>query len=360
MSTATGYRSLRGLAAAGSCALALLAATSFAQQQSDDSAPNPGPDTTLTPRPAQIATRAASALLLDITAVDGGIVAVGPHGIVLRSTDARHWTQVPTPVSTTLTRVRFRDPRHGYVTGYDGSLLKSDDAGQSWHLLQYDAAWGRPWFDVLFLDPEHGFLCGANGTLKRSSDGGHSWEAVSSDALQNAGNLYALLRLDNGLLMLVGERGFLARSSDQGASWTRLRSPYAGSFFGAVPAGASGLLAFGMRGNTFFATDAGSLPAATAQDLAAADADNAALFTTVAGWVSLANADRESLFGGLRGSDGQILLFGMNGRIWRADTAASRLQRLSEPTGMNINAGLRTADALIVVGTLGIQRLPSP
>jgi len=351
----------RGLVAAA-MALPILV---IAQQQ-EDASDDVGADTTLIPRPAVKAPRAASALLLGVVKAGANWVAVGQRGDVLLSSDGKDWKQVAAPTDVTLNRVRFADDQHGWAVGYDGAILATEDGGQKWTLAQFDAAWGRPYFDVLFSDKDNGFVVGANGTLKRSSDGGKTWTAIESDVLADSPNLYNLLALGDGSLLLAGERGFLARSTDKGATWVQLKSPYTGSYFGALAVGNSGALIFGLRGNAFYAADIAKTEPLSAKDLAAqraaaADPTNATSsaspVTTVPGWVRLASDDTEPLFGGALATDGKVFLVGQNGRVMLADLAGSALKRLDIGSDINMNAALADGDGLIVVGTSGVSRV---
>ena len=359
---------LRAVVTAAAIAVTGLCLSAAAQTQDHgDDADDAGTDTTLVPMPARPAPHAASSLLLDLTRAGNGWVAVGQHGDILTSADGRQWKQVAAPVDTTLTRVRFLDSSHGWAVGYDGTVLSSADGGASWTLQQFDAAWGRPYFDILFFDADHGLLAGANGTLKKTADGGKSWDAVDSEAFADTPNLYNLVKLGNGTLLIAGERGFLARSGDQGATWTQLKSPYTGSFFGTLPWGDAGALVFGLRGNAFYATDIAKAAPLSAKELAAmhaaaSDAENAAStqnpVSEVAGWVHLKHDDTEPLFGGAAAGDGGILLVGQNGRVMRADLAGAALQRLDLHTDVNMNAAALDGHALLTVGTSGVVRLP--
>ncbi len=351
----------------GGAALATLlhfaAAPAFAQDDEGAMAT----DTSLAPRAAVMAPRAHGALLLDVARADDHFVVVGQRGNILRSRDGEQWTQIAVPVNATLTRLRFLDGKLGWATGYDGTLLHTTDGGASWVLQHFDAAWAKPYFDVLFLDAQNGLLAGANGALLRSSDGGASWTPIETDALVDGPNLYNLIALGDGSLLISGERGFLARSIDRGASWQQLRSPYTGSYFGALAVGDKGALIFGLRGNTFHATDIDATAVLTAADLEAMrDADfdpeaatsGASPVTVVPGWNALASTDFESLYGGSVGADGRVLLFGMNGHIMHADLQNQRVERLPLTPENNMNAGIVDGSALIVVGTAGVQKLP--
>ncbi|TJY56667.1 hypothetical protein E4T66_19085 [Sinimarinibacterium sp. CAU 1509] len=329
-----------------------------------------GIDTTLEPRPAVIAPRSESSLLLDITRAGDHYVVVGQRGNILLSADGTQWKQVPVPNDATLTRVRFVDANTGWAIGYDGTVLGTTDGGEHWTLLQHDAAWGKPYYDIHFFDASTGLLAGANGVLKRSSDGGMSWQDIDTDALEDGPNLYNLITLGDGSLLLAGERGFLALSGDRGETWQRLKSPYTGSFFGALPINPSGAVIFGLRGNAFYAADLAQAAILTPEDVeamreAAFDPEAATgaanPVSTVAGWTELASDSFESLFGGTLTADGTVLLFGMNGHVMQADLTQAKLSRLpldaNANTDINMNAGLVAGDSLIVVGTSGVQRL---
>lgn len=355
------------LASAMTAALAFPA--SLNAQEEDDGEIDRGPDTTLTARPSVFAPRAASGLLLSVARAGAGFVAVGQRGIVLLSDNGSTWKQVPTPADATLNRVRFVDDQHGWAVGYDGTVLATEDGGKTWALLQFDADWGRAYYDVLFTDAQSGFVLGGNGRLWRTADGGKNWEPIESPVFEEQPNLYNIARLGNGTLVMTGERGLIARSTDDGATWERLKSPYTGSFFGTIAVGDSGVVLFGLRGNAFHAADIGAAPVLTEADLIALqelaanpEASSAAIdpVSDVTGWTALQSEDTESLYGGSIAEDGSVLLYGGNGRVMKADLDGGRLIRQMIPSNINMNAGLATADSLIVVGTSGVQRFAKP
>ncbi|MBV8063049.1 MAG: hypothetical protein JOY51_05605 [Nevskia sp.] len=354
------------LAAAALAAAALLQ-PALAQQQDDSD--DVVTDTTLVQVPSQPAARAPDALLLDLARAGSSWVAVGQRGIILLSADGKQWQQVPTPADTTLTRVRFLDASHGWAIGYDGTILNTTDGGKSWKLQQFDAAWGKRWFAVLFFDADNGLLAGANGILKKTADGGKTWDAVNSETFADTPNLYNLVALGDGSLLLAGERGFLARSTDKGANWTQLKSPYTGSYFGALATGKSGVLIYGLRGNAFYAADIARAAPLSAKELeamhaAASNAENAGAaqnpVSEVAGWVHLKHDDTEPLFGAAVLPEGGIVLVGQNGRVMRADLATASLARVQVNTDINMNAAVADGKSLVTVGTSGVKRLSLP
>ena len=234
------------------------------------------PDAALTP--AVIEPLAVRSLMLDLARAGGRIVAVGERGNVLYSLDeGRSWTQVQVPVSANLTAVYFVDERHGWAVGHDDVILRTEDAGDGWELVNFAPENNRPLLDVWFADEQRGYAVGAYGAIYASEDGGRSWELVPFEPEPLDGDaapadpddyyaevdmgfdfhLNAIVPSGEGGLYLAAEAGRLFRSDDGGASWRELPSPYDGSFYGILPLDGEALLAFGLRGHVFRSEDGG-------------------------------------------------------------------------------------------------------
>ncbi|MDZ3992664.1 WD40/YVTN/BNR-like repeat-containing protein [Pseudomonas sp. Teo4] len=270
---------------------------------------------------------AQRSLMLDVTHAGNALVAVGERGFVLRSEDGgQSWQQVDTPVSVTLTRVVFPTPEQGWAVGHAGVVLHTGDGGRSWKLqlegrqasqLVVEAAQKRfelepnalnekrassarslledgpdkPFLDVHFFDDAHGIVVGAYGLAFATDNGGNSWHPIDQ-RLENPGamHLYGIQQIDDKLF-IVGEQGLLLRSSDQGATFETLTSPATGTLFGLVPTGQHGLLAFGLRGKSYFSNDAGD------------------------SWQPVANPSPITITAGTLLSDGSTLLVDESGRL---------------------------------------------
>jgi photosystem II stability/assembly factor-like uncharacterized protein len=235
-------------------------------------------------RPAVAVKAPQRAVLLAAAQAGTRVVAVGERGIVALSDDrGASWRQAPSPVSVTLTMVRFADDQHGVAVGHGGTVLTTDDAGTTWRLrldgrrlaalakaaattpaAQQDAerllADGpdKPFLDVLQWDAKRLLAVGAYGLAFYSADGGESW-APWMDRLPNPKALhwYVARRAGNTLL-LAGEQGLLARSDDGGQTFQTMSSPYKGSWFaGELRADGQTVLA-GLRGNVWRSTDGGA------------------------------------------------------------------------------------------------------
>lgn len=308
--------------------------------------------------PAIEAPKAAENRLLDVTATAEHAFAVGQHGVILRSSDGKRWEQRPSPVSVMLTRVNFTDGNNGWALGYDATILRSRDAGDSWTLAHFDPQ-ARALFDLLFLDQDHGIAVGAYGTMLVTRDGGESWTEQDS-ALGDIGmHLNSIIRLGDGSLFIAGERGMLARSEDAGETWQVLDGPYGGSAFGALPLGERGVVIYGMRGNVFMAQD---VSACAVADASAWDSFEREVFRDAAtikslGWASIESPTLESLFGALSLAPNRFLLVGVNGVVLHLNTTTRTILEMEVPPVETLVKMTQFKDHVLAVGRRGVQTL---
>ena len=319
--------------------LALLAASTAALAQ-DAPAPSAAQARDLQPRPAEMARHAARSLLLAITHANGRLVAVGDRGVILVSDDGANWAQVAAPVHATLTAVSFADAQHGWAVGHDAAILHTADGGKTWQLQHFAPAESKPLLSVLALDAQRAYATGAYGLFLGTTDGGKTWAPVDATALVEEGlHLNALIRLENGELFLAGETGMVAASRD-GAEWTRLKIPYEGSLFGALPRGDKGAIVFGLRGNVYWSDDVRS-----------------------SRWTKVDTQTVQSMFGGALLPSGEAALVGADGEILLVDAAGAIRKARGPKDEHSLGSGtlsgvLARGNALLVVGESGVSQLP--
>jgi len=124
--------------------------------------------------------------------------------------------------------------------------------------IQFDVGPTKPFLDIHFVNESVGLATAAYGTLLRTEDGGESWELITGQLDNPMGfHINKLLSNGNGELLIVGESGLMARSHDAGESWEMLDSPYHGSLFGALYDQQGQLWVFGLRGNLFVSSNGG-------------------------------------------------------------------------------------------------------
>lgn len=238
-------------------------------------------------RPAIATRRGEHAFLLGAARAGERLVAVGERGLVMASDDGgESWQQMPTPVSVTLTAVRFVDATHGVAVGHGGVVLLTTDGGAKWSLgldgrraaaIVLETAQAgqdelalrdaerlvadgpdKPFLDVLISSPRDVFAIGAYGLALASGDGGGTWSSMMG-RLDNPRALhwYAIRRRGD-LLVLAGEQGLALRSVDGGQRFERIETPYRGSFFTLELVGDNDLLLAGLRGNAWRSRDGGA------------------------------------------------------------------------------------------------------
>lgn len=310
-------------------ALALVA--TLAQAQDTPTA------TAAAPVPAEPARLASSSLLLAAASTGSHYIAVGERGNIVASKDGERWAQVEVPVRSTLTGISFADATHGWAVGHDATILATVDGGRSWKLQHFAPEAGKPLLNVLFTDDRHGYAVGAFGLFLVTEDGGASWTELAAPGVREEGlHLNALTRLDDGSLLVVGEAGMLGISSD-GREWQRLKSPYEGSFFGAVARGPHGVIAYGLRGNVYVSDDPRG-----------------------GEWKRIDLDSTLSLFGGLRLADGSTVLVGADSTIVVIDADGKVKARLGKQAGAlgsgSLMSVLPWGKGLLMAGELGIER----
>ncbi|MEK6805304.1 MAG: YCF48-related protein [Pseudomonadota bacterium] len=291
----------------------------------------------LQPRAAEMARLSDKNLLLGLSKAGDQLVAVGDRGTVLLSADGTQWQQMPAPVHATLTAVSFADGKNGWIGGHDSTILHTDDGGQTWKLQSFNAKDSKPVLGVLALDAQRAYAVGAYGMFLSTIDAGATWSPVVAPAiLQDGLHLNAMIKLNNGDLFLAGETG-LAGVLDNGQTWRRLKLPYDGSLFGALPRGERGALVFGLRGNVFATSDVRS---------------NA--------WTRINTGTVQSFYSGTILPSGDALLVGADGAVLLVGADNKARLASSNDTGASYAAVLPWKDGLLVTSELGIGRIATP
>ncbi len=313
-------------------------------------------DRTLVPQPAEIMPKAIESTLLDIHHTGERFIVVGDRGHILISEDGQDWQQLEVPVRAMLNRLRMLNSKTGWVVGHDGTVLRTDDGGLSWTLQHFDAEWGKPFYDVLFLDEQNGMVIGANGRAIRTRDGGSTWEEMENPVFDLGLHLNVILRLGDGSLFLAGERSLLARSSDNGENWELLTSPYSGSWFNALPYGETGMVAFGLRGNTYLADNVAGLATENVEQWSEYDVTTQTDADVLApmGWRLIDNPVIQSLFGGSSFAPASVVLVGVNGTIVRGDLDNNKLEKVPNEFDAPLSDAILVNNKLYVVGRNGV------
>lgn len=241
-------------------------------------------------RPALMTHSAQTEPFITAASLPGGDAFVaGVRGIVMRkSEDESLWTQVPMPVSVTLTAMTFQDDMNGYAVGHGGVILRTRDSGKTWALLRdgrnaavalrehfsrdeslpdWASDWeeilaseatGQPLLDVCIVQEGRTiFASGAFGQLWRSQDEGKTWKPIFNHLpVEERYHLYGL-SCDQEVIVIGAEFGRIYRSTDSGETFIAIDSGVDGTIFGLQAAKDGTLIAYGLRGLVLRSTDRG-------------------------------------------------------------------------------------------------------
>jgi serine/threonine-protein kinase len=171
------------------------------------------------------------------------------------------WKAITTPTHEQLNAIAFIDDSTGFACGYNGTLLKTTNGGNTWisildtlnpfgklnfydiefvsssygfiaasegNLLSFDPVTGylqrvntpatESLFDIFFLkNSGTGFIAGAGGTILRTENGGATWDKIKSPANLL---LYKIYFANNKTGYIVGWDGAVLNTKDKGKTWT--------------------------------------------------------------------------------------------------------------------------------------------
>jgi photosystem II stability/assembly factor-like uncharacterized protein len=188
--------------------------------------------------------------------------AVGHWGAIVHTTDGgESWTiqRLNTQEDRPLFSVHFFNAQDGVAVGLWSLVLRTNDGGKTWETVQMPAPPGggkadRNLFSI-FASPKGSlFVAAERGTVLRSDDKGQTWRYLNTGY---KGSFWTGLALNDGTLLVAGLRGSLYRSTDDGKSWLAVDSGSKSSLTDLVQVG-SRIVGVGLDGVEIESTDGGA------------------------------------------------------------------------------------------------------
>ena len=248
------------------------------------------------------------------------VVAVGDFGSVILSDDGKTFRQARrVPTRSVLTSVFFLDAKRGWAAGHDGTVIASDDGGESWRLLREELGKDRALLSIWFADDHHGLAVGQFGLALETVDGGKTWnERRLIGGETGEKHFMQIFAGSGGLVFIAAESGTMLRSADGGRSWRAVQTDNRGSFWTGLVLADGAVIAAGMRGHIYRSDDRGLR------------------------WKEIPSGGRQSITAMAQRPDGSLRLIGNagtdllskdGGRSFQANTHSNRANLTALATG---------------------------
>jgi photosystem II stability/assembly factor-like uncharacterized protein len=132
-------------------------------------------------------------------------VAVG-YGVVLLSKDKGYNWEILPIQGDFFQDVQFVSDQVGFILGFAGTVLKTNDAGSTWQKIRNARPAGNNVLRAMaFKDENLGFLVGDNGRFFKTEDGGDSWLLIEDMPVYNFNDIFLIENKG----YIVGESGII-------------------------------------------------------------------------------------------------------------------------------------------------------
>ena len=141
--------------------------------------------------------------------------ACGRWGTVLHTEDGgQSWVRQASGTDYTLMAIRFTDLQKGWAVGDGGTIIHTEDGGKNW--VKQKCPVDYYLMGLCFVDDQKGWAVTEWTTILYTEDGGQNWQVQFSEAD------YILKRVSfcdplNG--WVAGEYGYIYHTSDGGQTW---------------------------------------------------------------------------------------------------------------------------------------------
>lgn len=105
------------------------------------------------------------------------------YGVIFKTNNGGESWQLTDAAGDFFQSVTFTDEQTGYAVGYEGSILKTTDAGASWSKIRngnilFQATWHL--HEVAFRSSATGYIIGEKGCFLKTTDAGEHWEEIKN------------------------------------------------------------------------------------------------------------------------------------------------------------------------------------
>jgi hypothetical protein len=161
--------------------------------------------------------------LIDSSYMSSMVFVVGGQGTILVSYDSNYttyWRQIQSGTTNNLKSIFFNG-NAGWISGANGTLLKSTNKGLNWILV--NSGISNELNSIYFKDFFTGFVVGEGGIILKTTNSGANWIQLQSGTVQTLNYITQSSKLINGntyyTQWIVGNNGTTLFSTNDGTNW---------------------------------------------------------------------------------------------------------------------------------------------
>jgi len=135
---------------------------------------------------------------------------------VFNFANAQKWVEVEIPQIVETFDMHFMDSDNGIITGWDGAMIITNDAGNSWTEIDIGSGITQYIPNLHMIDLNTGYAIGNTGELMKTTNGGYDWTQMNSGTDRIVRGLYFA---DENTGFYCGQGQMIAKTTDSGNTW---------------------------------------------------------------------------------------------------------------------------------------------
>ncbi len=156
-------------------------------------------------------------LSIDFIGIDAGW-AVGANGAIIKTTNAgQNWETKQSNTTKILLNVNSFNGDVVIAAGYDGTIVRSTDGGESFVQVTSGVGNGIDLWGLKMINDTLGWICGLNNTLLKTIDGGLNWQIINTGFI--GFDYWTLNFLNETIGYIACGNGNILKTTDGGESW---------------------------------------------------------------------------------------------------------------------------------------------
>lgn len=148
----------------------------------------------------------------------------GYNNTIFKTTNSGDsWEQQTSPAASNFECITFIDANTGWACGSGGTVIKTTNGGINWFSQTFTVVKLN---SMDFIDANIGFICGDNGIIWKTINGGGNWLNQPTGMSQN---LHEIRFFNSDTGFAVGDNAYILRTINSGNSWDIKSGPGIGS-----------------------------------------------------------------------------------------------------------------------------------